>query len=84
MSFLLKYSSPKKASLTRLLNTFSTDFAGPLPTTTRGMRILVFRVAHLKAWLLAYSTFSATVSEVGASIKRHIVYISLKSQPHYI
>lgn len=68
-SFVPMYCSRLKTALTRIFDTFSTDLAGPLFTTTRGLRLLLICVEHLTDGPLAYPTSSTTASEVVAFIK---------------
>lgn len=74
MSFISKYSSRLKVPWTRLFSTLSIEFAGPFPTTTRGMSFLLVCVEYLTGWPLAYPNTSAVASEVIAFIKQHTIF----------
>lgn len=74
MSFVSKYSSGLKASLTRLFDRFSMELSGPVPLITREMRFLLICAKHLTDWRLACLTSSATASEVISIIQQHINY----------
>lgn len=73
MSFTSNYTSGLKAPLVRLLDIFSTDFAGCPFTTLRGMKSLLIFVEQLTGWPLACPTLSATALEVTTFIKQHIL-----------
>lgn len=74
MSFFSKYLFRLNVYFTPLFGDFWTDFAGSLPATTREMRLLVVCLEHVVGWSLAYSTSSATSSEVTAFIMQHFNY----------
>lgn len=67
-----------KAPFSRVFDIFSSDLAGPRPTTSRVMRLLLICVKPLAKWLVAYLTCSTTASAATAFIKQLIIYL-LKS-----
>ena len=55
-------------------DTFSIDFAGPLPMSKEGNRYMLIAVGHLTKWPIAVATKTATTAEVIRFVNEEIIY----------
>ena len=69
-----KYSTNAMIPLTDLLDTFSIDFAGPLPKSKEGTQYMLIAVEHLINWPIAVATQTATAAEVIRFVNEEIIY----------
>ena len=69
-----RYRTTLSQPLTGLFQTFSIDFAGPLPRTAKGNRFLLIAVEHLTGWPIARATAASTADVVLNFVKDEIIY----------
>lgn len=71
---LPKYRTTLPFPLTNLFDTFSVDFAGPLPKSTFAKRYVLVGVEHLTGWPLGRATKSSSAEEVIKFVKEEVLY----------
>ena len=74
MKPLPPYRTTLHIPLTNLFDTFSIDFAGPLPRTIRGNSYILVAVEHLSGWPVAIPTPDATSRTVINFVSHHIIH----------
>lgn len=67
------YESEGRLPLTNLFDSFSVDFAGPLPTTTTGNRFLPSGVEHLTGWSIVTPSRTSAAKVVLQFIENEII-----------
>lgn len=73
-SSIPRYTHTAIIPLSSLFETFSIDFAGPLPKTKNGKQYILIAVEHLTGWPLAWATETATAAEVVKFVKEEIIH----------
>ena len=69
-----KYKTTLRFPMTSLFDTYSIDFARPLPRTPSGKRYILIAVKHLTGWPIAKATVTSTAEEVLKFVKEEIIY----------
>ena len=69
-----KYKTTLRFPMTSLFDTYSVDFAGPLPRTPTGEKYILVAVEHLTGWPIARATATSTAEEVLKFVKEEIIH----------
>lgn len=60
--------------VSEIFNTYSMDFAGPVPNTRNGKRFILIAVEHLTGWHLAWATETPTAPEVIEFVEQEVMH----------
>ena len=69
-----KYKTTLQFPMTSLFDTYSIDFAGPLPRTPSGKRYILIAVEHLTGWPITRAIVTSTPEEVLEFVKEEIIH----------